>query len=182
MTEKILVAVDGSDHDELTLQRASELAVKDGAELIILHAVVQHALNDEEIAYAEKRCGKEFRARMSGVELPEFPVEDVNAERPFRRYVEARNIFFRVLGEDILKRAETRAKELGVKSLKSQLEFDNPAAAILKVARRDDVDMIVMGRRGHSRIAEFFLGSTAQRVLHHCRRTIMLVAAKNAKE
>ena len=58
--KKILVAVDGSDHGEFTLRRAAQIAAKDDAQLVIVHAVVLHALNDEEIAYADERCAKEF--------------------------------------------------------------------------------------------------------------------------
>lgn len=182
MTKKILVAVDGSDHDEATLKRAIELSKADDAQLIILHAVVPHALSDEEVGYAEVRCGKEFKMRLEGAELPEFPVEDGDAAIPFRRYVAARNIFFRVLGEDILKRAAESATAAGLKSIKTELEFQDPAKAILVVADREDVDTIVMGRRGHNPIVEFFLGSTAQKVLHHSDRTVVLVAQKGAKE
>ncbi|HDL16782.1 MAG TPA: universal stress protein, partial [Rhizobiales bacterium] len=68
------------------------------------------------------------------------------------------------------------AKELGVRTVKTELEFEHPAKAILDAARRKDVDMIVMGRKGHNRIAEFFLGSTAQHVIQHAERSVLMVA------
>jgi len=97
---------------------------------------------------------------------------DPNVDRPYSHYVVARDIFFRVLGEDILKRAAQEAERLGVKSVKTFLEFDGPSRAILDVARRENVGMIVLGRRGHNRLAEFFLGGTAQKILHHTHRTM----------
>ncbi len=42
MSEKILVAVDGSQHTKKTLAKAIELAHKDQAELIIIHVSTPH--------------------------------------------------------------------------------------------------------------------------------------------
>jgi len=37
------------------------------------------------------------------------------------------------------------------------------------------VDLMVLGRQGHSRITRFFLGSTTDRVSEHCHCTVMIV-------
>ena len=37
------------------------------------------------------------------------------------------------------------------------------------------MNLIVLGRQGHSRVARFFLGSTTDRVSEHCHCTVMIV-------
>jgi nucleotide-binding universal stress UspA family protein len=42
-----------------------------------------------------------------------------------------------------------------------------PAYAIVEEAKRADVDLIAVGTHGHSGLKHFFLGSVAERVVHH---------------
>jgi nucleotide-binding universal stress UspA family protein len=48
--------------------------------------------------------------------------------------------------------------------VKSIVEFGSPADVILKAARKSTSPLIVVGHKGQSRIARFFLGSVAERV------------------
>ena len=50
-----------------------------------------------------------------------------------------------------------------------------PADEILKAARREDADLIVVGTRGAGNIARLLLGSTAQRVLRRARVPVLAV-------
>ena len=52
-----------------------------------------------------------------------------------------------------------------------------PADEILKAARREDADLIVVGTRGAGNIARLLLGSTAQRVLRRARVPVLAVPA-----
>ena len=49
------------------------------------------------------------------------------------------------------------------------------AEEILRFAENEEVNLIVLGRQGHSRIARFFLGSTTDRVSEHCHTAVMIV-------
>ena len=49
------------------------------------------------------------------------------------------------------------------------------ANEIIHVAEAEGVDLMVLGRQGHSRITRFFLGSTTDRVSEHCHCTVMIV-------
>lgn len=49
----------------------------------------------------------------------------------------------------------------------------NPAAAILDEA--DESSVIVMGSRGHGRLAEVFIGSVSQHIAHHAPCTVVVV-------
>jgi nucleotide-binding universal stress UspA family protein len=55
------------------------------------------------------------------------------------------------------------------------LAMGDPAEQVLTRARQDDVDLIVMGRRGLSPMGEWLLGSVSSRVVHHAPCAVTLV-------
>lgn len=55
------------------------------------------------------------------------------------------------------------------------LEEGHPNRAILEVAKRRDVDLIVLGARGHSLVARVLLGSTSDYVANHARCPVLVV-------
>lgn len=46
---------------------------------------------------------------------------------------------------------------------------------ILKVAEELNADLIVMGTRTHTSVGQFFLGSTASRVMHHTKIPVLVI-------
>lgn len=56
------------------------------------------------------------------------------------------------------------------------------AATILEVATAKDVDVIVLGHRGLSRVERFLLGSVSQKVVHHADCGVLLVPEGDADE
>jgi len=60
-------------------------------------------------------------------------------------------------------------------ALRTSVEVGHPAEHIVAVAEREGVDLIVMGRRGHTAIARWMLGSVSERVLRyaHCPVTVI---------
>jgi nucleotide-binding universal stress UspA family protein len=54
-------------------------------------------------------------------------------------------------------------------------EIGNPAQVILDAAQSTGADLIAVGSHGHSRVAEFVLGSVSHRVLMHATRPTLLV-------
>ena len=175
MGRKILVAVDGSTHMARTMKKAVDSARKEEAELLILHVIAPHVLSEEEIDFAEERCGKKFGKMVSGAALPAFPVEDEAERKYIGDYVKSRKIFQKVYGEDILQRAVEMAEAEGFSKVQTILEKGNVAKTVLDIAKRNDVDLIIIGRRGHNRLAEFFLGSTAQTILQYADRSVLAV-------
>lgn len=173
--DKILVGVDGSTHNEVVLNKAAELAKGKTTDVFLVHAITPHALSDEELAYAQDRCGEEFSRRLLGSGLPPFPIEENDERRSIYQYIEAREAFNQVYAEDVLKRAEEHLQKLGIKNTKSVIENNNPADALLEVAERENIDLIVIGRCSHSRLADFFLGSTAQKILQQAKRCVLTV-------
>lgn len=60
------------------------------------------------------------------------------------------------------------------------LEEGHPNRAILDVAKRKDVDLVVLGARGHSSIARTLLGSTSDYVANHARCPVLVVRPPSA--
>ncbi len=53
--------------------------------------------------------------------------------------------------------------------------FGEPYAEILACAREDQVDLIVMGNRGFSKIKRFFVGSVTQRVISEAPCPVLVI-------
>ncbi len=60
----------------------------------------------------------------------------------------------------------------------ARVEEGTPWKVILKVADEINADVIVMGTRTHSAVGQFLLGSTANKVMHHSTRPVLIVPLK----
>jgi nucleotide-binding universal stress UspA family protein len=76
------------------------------------------------------------------------------------------------IGECILLDAATKIKEV---EFDKKLEFGSPAQTIIKVAKKEDYDLIVIGSRGLSSVKRFFLGSVSDDVSMHAQCSVMIV-------
>lgn len=140
MFNKILLATDGSPDAMQALAYARDLALRDGAPVVVVHAFepVPTYLGD--------------------------PLEG----RVLARHVSA--------GEEVADAAAAKLRQAGVDIVVEVLE--GPAAdAILNVAGVRECDLIVMGTRGHGRLASLILGSVSHRVLAHARAPVLVVKA-----
>jgi nucleotide-binding universal stress UspA family protein len=55
------------------------------------------------------------------------------------------------------------------------LEADSPAAGLLAVADREQVDLLVVGALGRGRLVGRILGGVSYRLLHHADRPVVVV-------
>ncbi len=76
------------------------------------------------------------------------------------------------VGECILKDASTKVQ--GV-SFDKMLEFGSPAEVIIKVAKKANIDIIVVGSRGLSSVRRFLLGSVSDDISMHARSSVLIV-------
>jgi nucleotide-binding universal stress UspA family protein len=76
--------------------------------------------------------------------------------------------------DQVLARAAARAHEKGVRPETYAREND-PAEAILEVARAQNADLIVVGSRGLSGLQRFLLGSVSAKVSEHAQCSVMIV-------
>lgn len=60
-------------------------------------------------------------------------------------------------------------------SVKGLVEEGNPAAVIIDVASRLNVDLIVLGSKGESEIGSFTIGSVANKVVQYAHKPVMVV-------
>ena len=139
MIEKLLVAIDGSDHANKALDVACDIAKNHGAKIIVLHVVPFEPLPD---------AIREF-ARIEHV-----PIEE---ER-------VRFHYGLQLGDRLTAKAEERLNARGHKDVQSIVVEGDPVSGILSTAETHAVNIIVMGSRGLSDARGMMLGSVSHRV------------------
>ena len=71
-------------------------------------------------------------------------------------------------------RVEEIGNERGVK-VESVILIGNPADDIIDFAKKNDVDLIVMGSLGKSGVERFLLGSVSDKVLKHAYSEVLVV-------
>lgn len=70
--------------------------------------------------------------------------------------------------EDLLSEAELQAKKEGINLRKEIVkESDTVEKAIIDYAKKNNIDVILIGTTGMSTAEEIFLGSVANNVIHH---------------
>jgi len=67
------------------------------------------------------------------------------------------------------------ARGAGISSVRTELGSGDPAEQIIDAANRLQADAIVMGRRGHGRLAGLLLGSVSQKVASLAPCVVILV-------
>ena len=67
--------------------------------------------------------------------------------------------------------------DLGQQSfeIKGMVEEGDPAARIIDISSKLDVDLIVLGSRGTSELGQFLLGSVANKVVQYAHKPVMVV-------
>lgn len=149
MFNKILVPVDGSEHSDKALHYATVVAEKFNSEIILLHV---------------------FSTPMS---VPIDPMIGATSITP-----EIMDAVHKA-EEQILKKAqakvaETKKSEKKV-SVTAYLKEGNIVDEIVSTAKKEKVDLIVIGARGLSKLKEVFLGSVSEGVTHHTHCPVMII-------
>jgi nucleotide-binding universal stress UspA family protein len=75
----------------------------------------------------------------------------------------------------ILDRARKRLRRHGVTAAKLQSAWGDPAQAIIDTVRREKADILVVGRRGRSRLSGLLLGSVSQKLTSLAPCNVMVV-------
>ncbi len=140
MNLDILTAYDGSDEGNTAIEYACEIGDAMGGSLTVVHAV-------QPDVYEAAR----------GESLSSFPDE-------YRREILKTIDRAEEQGQDYLRQAESIATEHG-REISTALLYGNPVTEILDYAETEDIDMIVLGHRGHSKRPEPQLGSIAKTII-----------------
>ena len=146
--ERIIAAVDGSTSSLKAVAVAADLASKYGAELVLLTVTpeLSASLTAELATYIRQ-------------EQIDVPVSELAS--PW--------------AENILADARLRAQANGAGRISTCFSSGDPAEEIIVQAKGQGADLIVVGSRGHGRLAGLLLGSVAQKVVTHASCPVLVV-------
>jgi len=132
-------------------------------------AAIDGSPSSEKVLAAAVDLATHYQAELIALSVAEMPevVAMVDEVDELRRSADD---YFREIGEG----AVGYASSCGVK-LRHVVVRGHAADEIIRFAETEGVDLMVLGRQGHSRVARFFLGSTTDRVSEHCHCTVMIV-------
>jgi len=149
LIKKILVALDGSEAANKALDFALDLAEKYSAD-ILLFTVVQPVT-------------------MPFYVFEEVPTPVIPEHATFSERLED---YSKSLLSEILKKVKKKKPKLKVSS---RLEEGQPAEKIVKAAKDEGIDIIVIGSRGLSGVKEWLLGSVSDRVADKADCPVLIV-------
>ena len=149
MFERILVPLDGSKHSMRALEEAIQIAKQCDGKITLVHV------------YSVLRASVVPMAMAEPVIMPPDVVT---------KLAEA----VRKAGVTILEEAEKKVEAEGVQS-KALLREGHVVEEILRAAKEENVDLIVIGARGLSTIKEIFLGSVSHGVALHAPCPVLLM-------
>ncbi len=146
MFKKILVPVDGSESSWRALEQASVLAGKFEGELLVM-TVIQPYNN----------------AALLAVPLDHNIISQSNAD-------------LEAIGKEVLARAGEKVAAAGFTgTVAYKIELGHPSERILTIAKAEKADAIVLGSRGLSGLAEFFLGSVSTKISQYANIPVLIV-------
>ncbi len=146
MCDRMLLPIDFSEHSKTTIAYAKGIALRNNSVVYLLH--VFQVPDYVAMPYPRRtENSAEIRAQV-GV-----------AEREAAENLDALH------------------EELGIEGIKSEPLFrvGYPFEEIVRMANHYNVDLIVIGSHGRSRIERFLLGSTAERVVQHARCPVLVI-------
>lgn len=146
---KILLAVDSSEHSQRAANTAGELSAALDIPVVVVHVVPDSGPLD----LADDAAVREY-AR----------IEDV---------VVTQRDLLRSLGTDLVARAAATIRDAGGQVDTTEVLVGSPAKEIVSFAEAHDADCIVMGRRGLGDVGGLFMGSVSHKVGHMTSRTLI---------
>ncbi|MEB3884786.1 universal stress protein [Lyngbya sp. CCY1209] len=148
---RILVAVDRSSQSEAVFRKALHLAKVEGARLKIFHCVGVSplAFGSSGDLYGQG-LGRAAKVQQELVQ------KEVNAVKTWL--------------QEFVDRCEQE-------DIEAEFEYEIGEAGywIREIALGWDADLVVLGRRGRSELAELFLGSVSNHVVHHLKCSVLIV-------
>lgn len=174
--QRILAAVDGSDHAYKAFEFAADLAKTYGADLIALHVISDRPLSDGERRLAETEYLGDVVENLDVGGLMESKGDPrLFARELLKVHGETGRRVRRAIGARYLQAAEERARARGLRGVEAVIEEGDPAETILQTAARRGADLIVTGSRGLSDLKGALMGSVSHNVAHHAPCTCITV-------
>ncbi|UIE40000.1 universal stress protein [Leptodesmis sichuanensis] len=161
MFHKILVAVDRSPMGKQVFAEALSLARSVGASLVLVNIL---SLEEEECPNMPALMGPNA-AYPGGISSSVMEIY----QELWQSYAERGLRLLRSLAEE--------AATAGVPTEILQ-GIGSPGSTLCELAQTAGADLIVMGRRQHSRLNELLLGSTSNYALHHAPCSVLVVQGR----
>ena len=84
-------------------------------------------------------------------------------------------------GKDATAYIENAGRAANVE-IESVILEGNPAKEIIDFAEKNDIDLIVMGTHGMTGIQRFLIGSVAENVVRHSKKSVLVVRGEAARK
>ena len=157
---KILVGVDGSKISEKALDYALEIADKFSSSILILNVFQP----PPEFGYQSNMF-----SQLPGSGISQDTIGNQSNISDFIKDL-------RKVHEAILFKAAERATKLKpMLKITIELKEGNTPSQIIETAANGAFDLIVLGHMADSKIKEYFLGSTSERVVHQAKCAVLIV-------
>jgi nucleotide-binding universal stress UspA family protein len=157
MYQKILVALDNSDASDRLFAQALDLAQASQASLLLVHS----------LSGEEEGSPLPLNPKLDSIYwAPGTEIDLATWQADWTRY-EAENL-------ERLQRYSGTANAAGVTTEFRQL-VGNPGKVLCTAAHQWNADLIIIGNRGRSGLAEWVLGSVSNYVVHHASCSVLVI-------
>jgi len=173
MISTIVVAVDGSEHQDAVLALAAELAETHGARLVLAHALLR-AIPYGELYELAERHGFLDRVKAELDQASATPVMPAAAMGGAIPVIMVSQDTLEHVGSEVLAAAR-RSVEGRAIAIESRIADAPPADAVVEIARAEGADILVIGSRGLGRIKGMLLGSVSQKVVQDAPCAVLVV-------
>ena len=147
--ERILLAVDGSEHAQRAAVLAGELSAKLGANVDVIHVLPED----------------EFHSPSMHTYASDYP--------QMEQYRETRLAALKSRGSNLVVSAARQVESAGGEVGEEEVAVGDPAEEIVTMARRTHADCIIMGRRGLGTLRGLTLGSVSNKVANLTDKTLI---------
>ena len=160
MLERVICAVDGSEHSDKAVQLAADLAARYQARLCFVHVFMKGMTESELHRFAGHAHLKDVVTQELD-RMAEFAVA-ATAPHAVALLPPPSEAVVRRIAEVILEDARQEAVHRAVTQVTTTMMDGDPAECILDLARQEEADMIVLGNRGLGTLGRIFMGGVSQ--------------------
>lgn len=162
MFHQVLVAVDRNDSSssQQVIQQAIDLGRTTGAQLRFLHVLQPIEAGYPEFPYP-------------AMDITHAPISTEAFEAHLQKWRGQQQA-----GLEFLRSQAEAALQSGITADYVQHQGE-PSRLICQVAKQWPADLIIVGRRGHSGLGEWLMGSVSNYVLHHAPCSVLTIQGSN---